>query len=327
MESYKENIRETRKGNLGSSDGALLEQIATLGYVPKSAYKRMAVCKGLIEQEDIPRTDAIRAGDELEMTVFEYLKLMDDRYLSNPLWISKRYSKKNVGLISHPDLVLEDYDNKELKIYECKCTKYDIDKTLKTYNGQLYIHSELGKERAKQLGKDWSVRLFLVHYNTDGLDLEYGLEFDVNRLTVTSVNVDSFKLDYAMGIVDTFLDTYDTFVEDEEISFEYLPENVQNQLTNVANILAEIQEREKQVDEFKKKLYAFLSERGIKSIKSDMFSITCVAPTESVSFDSKAFLQDLKDKHPRVYNKTLKTFEKRVKRNGYCTIKLKNNNK
>lgn len=326
QQNYKENIRETRTGNLGSSDGALLQQIATLGYVPKSAYKRMAVCKGLIEQEEIPQTSAIRAGDELEMLVYEHLSFVDDRYISNPLWISRRYSKKNVRLISHPDLVLEDYDKKELKIYECKCTKFDIERTLDTYSGQLYIHSELGNERAKQIGRGWKVKLFLVHYDTNGLDLDNnGIEFDVKRLTVVPVSVKDFKLNDAMNIVNDFLSTFDSYVEEEEVPFEYLPTNVQQQLLTIANVLGEIQEREKQVDDFKKKLYSYLSQKGVKSIKSDLFNITCVAPTESVSFDSKAFLQDLKDKHPRVYQKTVRTFEKRIKRNGYCTIKLKNN--
>ena len=44
MENYKEEIANTRKGCLGSSDGKTLAQIATLGIVPKSAYKRMAGC-------------------------------------------------------------------------------------------------------------------------------------------------------------------------------------------------------------------------------------------------------------------------------------------
>ena len=74
MENYKDDIRATRIGCLGSSDAKILAQIAALGYVPKSACKRLAIVKGLIPQTDIPETDAIRTGNEIENKIFEYLK-------------------------------------------------------------------------------------------------------------------------------------------------------------------------------------------------------------------------------------------------------------
>ena len=40
MENYKEDIRNTRLGSLGGSDGNLLAQVANIGYVPNSAKKR-----------------------------------------------------------------------------------------------------------------------------------------------------------------------------------------------------------------------------------------------------------------------------------------------
>ena len=53
IQDYKQEVANTRKGCLGGSDGKMLSQIAALGYVPKSALKRLAVCKGLIEQEEM----------------------------------------------------------------------------------------------------------------------------------------------------------------------------------------------------------------------------------------------------------------------------------
>lgn len=103
QQDYKNQIRNSRCGALGSSDGKLILSVAESGVIPKSAYKRLAVCKGLIEQEDIPYTAAVRAGDELEMLVFAHLKSNDDRYQSNPCWISKKYSRKNVKLLTHPN--------------------------------------------------------------------------------------------------------------------------------------------------------------------------------------------------------------------------------
>ena len=107
IQDYKNEIANTRKGCLGGSDGKMLAQIAALGYVPKSAYKRLAVCNGLIEQEEIPRTAAIVAGDKIEMAIYDHLTKKDPRYESNPLWVSEKYSTKNVKLIAHPDIVLK----------------------------------------------------------------------------------------------------------------------------------------------------------------------------------------------------------------------------
>ena len=171
MENYKDDVAQSRVGCLGSSDGKLLAQVCALGYVPKSAYHRLAVCKGLIEQEDIPMTAAVKAGDAMEMLIYKHLSANDPRYESNPRWVSKKYSMPNVTLIAHPDMVLKDDARKTLYIYETKTTKYTVEETRQSYKAQLFIEYIIGKELCEEYGKDWNVKLSLVHYNTDGLDL------------------------------------------------------------------------------------------------------------------------------------------------------------
>lgn len=325
MEDYKNEIQQTRKGCLGSSDGRILAQIASLGEVPKSAYKRMAVVKGLIPQEEIPRTAAIKAGDDLEMIVYEHLNAKDPRYESNPLWVSEKYSKPNVKLISHPDIVFVNEETKTINIFEVKTTKYDFYFTRQTYSAQLFIHFIIGKEMAMKKGRDWSVRLFLAHYNTDGLDLSKGVEFDVQRLTVKRVQFTSslFDVDKAMTIVNNFLKTFNEYYEGDEINADLLPEPVKNQMIEVANMLSEIKEREERIDAFKAKLYGFMELHDIKSIKNDYFSIVRTDPTESKSFDAKRYIDDLKKQFPRKALKIIEQYTKTTKRIGYCTIKVK----
>lgn len=323
MENYKEDIANTRKGCLGSSDGRILAQIASLGEVPKSAYKRMAVVKGLIPQEEIPHTAAIQAGDDLEMIVYEHLNAKDPRYISNPLWVSEKYSKPNVKLISHPDIVFVNEETKTINIFEVKTTKYDFNTTRQTYSAQLFIHFIIGKEKALELGRDWNVRLFLAHYSTDGLDLTNGVEFDAQRLTVKRVQFTSslFDADKAMNIVNDFLETFTEYYEGDEVNADMLPEPVRNKMMEVATILNEIKEREQKVEDFKQKLYAFMELHDIKNIKNDFFSITAVAPTESKSFDHKRYIEDLKKQYPRKAKKIIAEYTKTTKRKGYATIK------
>lgn len=325
MEDYKNDIQQTRKGCLGSSDGRILAQIASLGEVPKSAYKRMAVVKGLIPQEEIPRTAAIKAGDDLEMIVYEHLNAKDPRYESNPLWVSEKYSKPNVKLITHPDIVFVNEENKTINVFEVKTTKYDFNTTRQTYSAQLYIHYLIGREKALEKGRDWNVRLFLAHYSTDGLDLENGVEFDANRLTVKRVQFTTalFDIDKAMNIVNDFLDTFNEFYEGDEINADLLPEPVKNQMVEVATMLSEIKEREERINAFKDKLYGFMDLHDIKSIKNDYFSIVRVDATESKSFDTKRYVEDLKKQFPRKALKIIEQYTKVTKRKGFCTIKVK----
>lgn len=332
QQDYKNEIRSSRCGALGSSDGKLILQVAESGVIQKSAHKRLAVCKGLIEQEDIPYTAAVRAGDELEMLIFEHLKANDDRYQSNPCWISKKYSRKNVKLLTHPDIVLQDDENKVLNVYEVKCTKFTFEQTRDTYKAQLIIHWIIANEIAKELG-GYKVKLSLVHYSTEGMNLEDGFEFDPSRLTVKTLrNMEklskSYRIGDAMDLIDTFLENFNEYYEQEEVDANLLPANVQTQFSEVAQFLREIKEREAKVDDFKAKLYDFLSERGIKKVSCDDFSFTVVAPTQQVSVDYKnLFAQEIEAKRPRVARQLKEKYKKTTNKKGYVIIKTDDNNK
>lgn len=324
---YKNEIRETRKGSLGSSDGKMLVSIASKGSVPKSALKRLAICKGLIEQEEIPYTDAVRTGDEIELAIYEHLKATNPLCESNPLVVSKKYSRKNVRLLSHPDIRIKDDEKKVLTYIEVKASKYTTEQVRQIYKGQLFIHTMLATEEANSFGKDWKVRIILAHYNTDGLDLSQGCEFDPNRLNVKQVRIERtyFDLGKTMDIVDAFLEDFNEYYDGDEVDADMLPQQVRTQFDEVATFLREIKEREAKVEEFKRKLYSFMVEKEIKSIKCDAFAITRVDETTTKSFDAKSFLEDLKQNHPRKADRLVAKFSKETKKKGYCLIKVNKN--
>lgn len=324
--NYKDDVAQSRVGCLGSSDGKMLMQVCSLGFVPKSAHKRLAVCKGLIPQQEIPRTAAIVAGDEMEMAIYRHLSANDPRYESNPKWVSEKYSYKNVKLISHPDIVLIDNARKTVFVWEVKTTKYSVADTRQTYKAQLFIHYLLAKEIAERMGKDWTVKIALVHYNTDGLDLTEGVTFDPERLTIKDVRFTStafFDIHKAMSIVNDFLETFTEYYEGDEIDANLLPATVKQQFEDIAVVLQDIKEKENKVAEFKEKLYKFMDGKDIKSISNEYFTITRVDPTVQKSFDGKKFLDDMAKDHPRKAKKVLAKYTKTVNRKGYATIKVK----
>lgn len=325
MEDYKQEIINTRKGCMGGSDAKTLAQIVNLGYVPKSAYKRLAVVKGLIEQEEIPQTAEIAFGNYVEQQMFEYLKSQDERYESNPLWISEKYSRKNVKCIAHPDIVLKDEKKKTLYVYEVKASKKTTKDVRNTYIAQLFHENILAKEIAQKLGRNWKVKSCLVHYMTEGIDLNEEFAFDPERVVIKECKFNSscFDIGLAMTMVSEFLETFEDYYSDDEVDASLLPEQVQETLNTISNILIEIKEREQRVNEFKDRLYKFLEEKQIKSIKSDTFSILRIDPTESVTFDYKKYLDDYAREHPYAAKKLKAKYERRTFRKGYATFKLK----
>ena len=230
-------------------------------------------------------------------------------------------------LLTHPDIVLQDDENKILYVYEVKCTKFTFEQTRDTYKAQLIIHWLIANEVAKELG-GYKVRLALVHYSTEGMNLEDGFDFDPSRLTVKTLrNMEklskSYHISEAMDLIDAFLEDFNEYYDGDEIPYDILPINVQNQFDGITTLLAEIKEREDKVNAFKSKLYTFLQEKNIKSIKNDAWSITRVDPTESKQFDSKRYLEDFAAKHPRQFKKIRSEYEKTVRKKGFVTIKIK----
>ena len=329
MENYKEEIVSTRRGCLGGSDASMLKQIADLGSVPKSAHKRLAVVKGLIEHDNVS-TRVMAFGDFIEQNIYNSLCAIDEGYQSNPMWVSGRYSKKDLKLICHPDFVFYDEDKKTLNVYECKATRFSFVETRNTYECQLFIEWTLAKEVVAARGKDWKVNIFLCHYDTNGVDFDSDFEYDPNRLTVHKLRIKEnlFDIAKAMSVTSEFLQTFDCYVEGDEIEARYLPEKVKAEFDAVSVVLAEIKEREKTIDAFKARMTEFMQDKGIKSIKSEEWSITLVNATESVQFDAKKFLADLASKHPKKEKKLRKDYEKRVAKGAFVKISLnKNNNK
>lgn len=331
MYDYKEDIKNTRVHALGGSDGKLIKQIAEFGYVPKGAYKRLAVCKGLIPQQEIPQTAAVKAGDYIENAIYEHLKESSPCAQSNPLIVSKKYSRKNCALLCHIDIRICDESTKTLTYIEVKASKYETDHVRHEYDGQLYIESLLGKEDAKGLGKGWKFRLFLAHYNTADLDLTEGVEFDPSRLSVRPVRFSQggrFDVEGAMTCIDEFLETFNEYYDGDEVDANLLPTNVQSQFSEVAQFLREIKEREDKVAAFKTKLYDFLSERGIRKVACDDFSFTVVAPTQQISVDYKAlFTQEIEAKKPRVAKQLKEKYKKTTNKKGWVLIHVNNDDK
>ena len=321
MYEYKDEILNSRVGNLGASDANIIARVAQTETIPKIYEERLAIAKGLIPPVDKFKTPAMILGDDIEMTIYSSLKDEDERWESNKLIKSKKYSKDALSLIAHVDFFLEDDKSRTIKVVECKATKDSTIETMHNYRNQLFVEFSLAKEYAKTLAGKWKVELWLCHYCTEN----YNGTFDADNITMKRISFRSspFDIDKGMTILNNYVSNMDAYYPDDEVDASMLPVQVKEQFDLMTNILLEIKEREMKVEEFKIKLYNFLQQNGIKSIKNDVFSVTRVDPSESISFDYKSFLADFEKKHPVKYKKMLKSFEKRTKRRGYAKVTIK----
>lgn len=315
---YKNDIINSRIGSLGSSDGKVLAAIAKNGCVQRGQVERLAIAKGLYERPNITNI-AMQYGDFIENMIYDSLVQVDERWESNKCFRSQKYGREGLGLLVHIDFSLfDDSRDKPLLLWvECKATTTDIEQTYKDYKEQLYVEYVLGKELAEQLGADF--KLELCHYDASVMfedEFQRQFAFDPDKISRKKVIFKKPVFDIASG-----MDIAAQYVSEmteykrEEIDWDYLPAEVQEQMKQVNNILVSIKEKQDSIEEFKSRFYDFLCKNEVKSIKTPYFTISRVDESVSMQFDKAKFAAE----HPEMVDK----YQKVVKKKGYVLIKTK----
>lgn len=315
---YKDEIISSRVGNLGGSDARILAAIAKNGCVQRAQVERLAIAKGLYERPNITNL-AMQYGDFIENMIYDSLVQVDERWESNKCFRSQKYGREGLGLLVHIDFSLfDDSRDKPLLLWvECKATTTDIEQTYKDYKEQLYIEYVLGKELAEQLGADF--KLELCHYDTSVMfedESQLQFAFDPDKISRKKVIFKKpvFDISSGMDIAAQYVSEM-TEYKREEIDWDYLPAEVQEQMKQVNNILVSIKEKQDSIEEFKSRFYDFLCKNEIKSVKTPYFTISRVDESVSIQFDKVRFTAE----HPEL----VAEYQKEVKKKGYVLIKTK----
>ena len=315
---YKDEIISSRVGNLGGSDARILAAIAKNGCVQRAQVERLAIAKGLYERPNITNI-AMQYGDFIENMIYDSLVQVDERWESNKCFRSQKYGREGLGLLVHIDFSLfdESRDKPLLLWVECKATTTDIEQTYKDYKEQLYVEYVLGKELAEQLGADF--KLELCHYDASVMfedESQLQFAFDPDKISRKKVIFKKPVFDIASG-----MDIAAQYVSEmteykrEEIDWDYLPAEVQEQMKQVNNILVSIKEKQDSIEEFKSRFYDFLCKNEFKSVKTPYFTISRVDEAISMQFDKVKFASE----HPEL----VAEYQKEVKKKGYVLIKTK----
>ena len=258
-------------------------------------------------------------GDFIENMIYDSLVQVDERWESNKCFRSQKYGREGLGLLVHIDFSLfDDSRDKPLLLWvECKATTTDIEQTYKDYKEQLYIEYVLGKELAEQLGADF--KLELCHYDASVMfedEFQLQFAFDPDKISRKKVIFKKpvFDISSGMDIAAQYVSEM-TEYKREEIDWDYLPAEVQEQMKQVNNILVSIKEKQDSIEEFKSRFYDFLCKNEIKSVKTPYFTISRVDESVSIQFDKVRFTAE----HPELAAK----YQRAVKKKGYVLIKTK----
>lgn len=315
---YKDEIISSRVGNLGGSDARILAAIAKNGCVQRAQVERLAIAKGLYERPNITNI-AMQYGDFIENMIYDCLVQVDERWESNKCFRSQKYGREGLGLLVHIDFSLfdESRDKPLLLWVECKATTTDIEQTYKDYKEQLYVEYVLGKELAEQLGADF--KLELCHYDASVMfedEFQLQFAFDPDKISRKKVIFKKpvFDISSGMDIAAQYVSEM-TEYKCEEIDWDNLPAEVQEQMKQVNNILVSIKEKQDSIEEFKSRFYDFLCKNEIKSVKTPYFTISRVDEAISMQFDKVKFASE----HPEL----VAEYQKEVKKKGYVLIKTK----
>jgi len=305
--SGKEEIIEKRTGGLGSSDAAMVAKIGRNGCLSDADRFRIAVMLGLEERKQF-YTKATELGNELEELIFEAFQTHNKSLKSNPYYKSETLSEKyGFDIFNHIDY---EYETDGLTIWiENKATIENASKTKDKYKYQFAWHLILLEEKAGVMGG-----LRLSHYDTNNYEK---IGFNSEKLSVfilRNMEFDEEKelIFKGLEIISNEIKNGFQYEQKEELEADNLPEKIQDEIIHISNVLKQIAEQEKKIEDFKVKMLDLMQKNSIKSIKNPFFNITVVPESTTTSFDSTKF----KKEHPELSEK----YQKQSIRKSYIKI-------
>lgn len=294
--THQHEIESTRVGGFGGSDAKMFYKIGLKGLssLSNSDKVRIRVAKGITPYNSIPQTEAMRKGHDFEDWFANEFKHHTDK-MDRERKISARLAV-NFATFAHAD-----FSKKNGKaVIELKCVS-DPDRAVDNNIEQLQWYHLLGVDSVYLVACDSAEESF-----EDGL--RYPIEVKRNEAMIQTM-LHGIKL-----LDDNWL-TLDLRIGDEWSDEDLFPAE-QKEVREMAHYLREIKRMEAIIEERKAKMYEFMAKNNIKSIQSDMYSITMVPAGTTSRFDKKKLFKD----HPEINEADYTTTSERK---AYVTVKLK----
>jgi len=290
-------LKRTREMGLGGSDAAMVYKVGLGGLqsLTNTDKERLAVMTG--QKEFVPSfmNQAMENGHLFE-DFYEnvFLKERFD-YEKEKLLTLK--TNLNFSIFAHADFFLNG------NVHECKCTKNSIDKTIEIYQPQLqwyYLFDEVKNVN-------------LIHHP----QINENEQFNHENITKVFIKKNNKIIDILINGINLLNDFVEDFIYEkkEELTEDDLLFYEQQAVLTLYNKLSEIKRMEMEAEKLKSDLLQMMKTYGVKSIKSDKYTISYVPESEARTFDKAKFFKD----HPEFSESD---YLKISKKKDYLTIKL-----
>ena len=292
--AHIEEIKTTRVGGFGGSDAAMFYRIGLKGLsaLTNSDKKRIRVAKGIDEYKPIFVNEAMKRGHYFE-----------DWYAENAAMSSLvRERKFTRTMARHFDTFFHaDFSNDKI-IYELKCVN-DTENVEDKYFQQLQWQHMIAPV---------GMKVYLEVFDSSK-------EFDIENLQeptlIERAEMTIEILRMGIQLLDENWDTLDLEVGEEWNESDLMPFE-RNDINVFTSYLQRIQQLEALAEESKQKVFQFMKDNNIKSLKSDFYTVTFVPESTKSTLDKKKLFTE----HPEINELDyLKTSPKKA----YITVKLK----
>ena len=290
-------LKRTREIGLGGSDAAMVYKVGLYGLqsLTNTDKERLAVMTG--QKEFVPSfmNQAMENGhlfEDFYENVFQKGKFV---YEKEKLLTLK--TNLNFSIFAHADFFLNG------NVHECKCTKNSIDKTIEIYQPQLqwyYLFDEVKNVK-------------LIHHP----QINENEQFKYENITRVFIKKNNKIIDILINGINLLNDFVEDFIYEkkEELTEDDLLFYEKEAVLTLYNKLSEIKRMEMEAEKLKSDLLQMMKTYGVKSIKSDKYTISYVPESETRTFDKSKFFKD----HPEFSEAD---YLKISKKKDYLTIKL-----
>ena len=293
--THTQEIEQSRVGGFGGSDAKMFYKVGLKGLSALSATdkKRIAVAKGLQPYKSISKTDAMQRGHDFEDW---FAKQAFCPIARREVKISKPLAR-NFEVFSHLDFYAVDGINSEY--WELKCID-KVESAAKDYKAQLQWAYMLG------VGNVWLITCDSSKSFEDGTQFPIGIQRDQKYIDT---------LLHGIKILD---EAWDTFSVDDssDVHENSLPAFDRKDVAMMTKCLQDIKNLEKMAEALKDRIKNMMEQGGIKSIKSESYTIIYQPESESVTFDKAKLFKS----HPELREED---FQKVSKKKSFIKITLK----
>ena len=287
--THKNEIEATRVGGFGGSDAAMFYRIGLKGLsaLTNSDKKRIRIAKGIDEYKPVFVNEAMQRGHDFE-------DWYSEKYQSATMERERKFTRdlaKNFKTFFHADF-------SDTFIYELKSTA-NTDDVLSTYEAQL---------QWQHLISAMPVYIVISDSSLPFENCSEPIEVKRNEKIIEMI-LNGVKL------IDENWETLDLEVGEEWNESDLMPFE-KNDINVFTSYLQRIQQLEALAEESKAKVFQFMKDNNINSLKSDSYTVTFVPESTTSTLDKKKLFTA----HPEINELDyLKTSPKKA----YITVKLK----